>query len=147
MYQGTPLKYFMWAHQHSTQGAIQHYAEDLFQEILPKLKPQVFLLGILREKKENAEYIQHPICIQPEECGINVTLFDDVNSIANSIWEKDERRRIFHGMPYIQENHEVEIKRASLHSAVQQLVDKNFEGKKIVSFVSKSVHLDQIIRL
>jgi len=50
MSQGTPLKYFMWAHQHSTQGAIQRYAEELFEEISSKLKPKVFLLGILRKK-------------------------------------------------------------------------------------------------
>ncbi|MCE2507142.1 MAG: DNA integrity scanning protein DisA nucleotide-binding domain protein [Nitrosopumilaceae archaeon] len=139
---GTPLRYFMWAHQHSTQDNIQRYAEELFQEISPRLKPQVFLLGILREKKEKPEYLQYPICIQPEECGINVTLFNDVDSVANSIWEKDERRNISHGMPYIHENHHAKVKRDSVRSAVQQLVDKNFEGKKVVSFVSQSVHLE-----
>ena len=139
---GTPLQYFMWAHQHSTQDNIQRYAEELFQEISPRLKPQVFLLGILREKKEKPEYLQYPICIQPEECGINVTLFNDVDSVANSIWEKDERRNIFHGMPYIHKNHHAKVKRDSVRSAVQQLVDKNFEGKKVVSFVSQSVHLE-----
>ena len=30
MSQGIPLKYFMWAHQHSTQHYLQEYAEDLF---------------------------------------------------------------------------------------------------------------------
>ena len=49
MYQGVPLKYFMWSHQHSTQANIQSYAEDLFKELSPKLKPNVFLLGILRK--------------------------------------------------------------------------------------------------
>jgi len=142
MYQGTPLTYFMWAHQHSTRNDIQRYAEELFQEISPKLKPQVFLLGILREKKEKPGYVQYPICIQPEECGINVTLFNDVDSVASSIWEKDERRKIFHGMPYIHENHHDKVKRDSVRSAVQQLVDKNFEGKNTVSFVSQSVHLE-----
>ena len=58
---GTPLQYFMWAHQHTTQRNIQKYAEELFQEISPKLKPRVFLLGILREPKEKPEYVQHPI--------------------------------------------------------------------------------------
>ena len=142
MYQGTPLKYFMWAHQHSTQNNIQTYAEELFQEISPKLKPQVFLLGILREKKEEPEYIQYPICIQPEDCGIDVTLFNEVDTLANSIWEKDQRRNIMYGMPYLHQNLQDKIKRDSVCSAVQQLVDKNFEGKNTVSFVSQSVHLE-----
>ena len=67
---GIPLKYFMWAHQHSTQDNIQRYAEELFNEISPILKPNVFLLGILRKELEN----RHPICIHPEECGADVTL-------------------------------------------------------------------------
>ncbi|EGP93269.1 Tetratricopeptide TPR 2 repeat protein [Nitrosarchaeum koreense MY1] len=142
MYRGVPLTYFMWAHQHSTRDSIQNYAEELFQEISPKLKPQVFLIGILREKKEGAEYVQFPICIQPEECGINLELFNDVDSVANSIWEKDGRRNMLYGMPYIHENHHAKVKRDSIRSAVQQLVDKNFEGKKVMSFVSQSVHLE-----
>ncbi len=59
----TPLQYFMWTHQHSTRDNLQRYSEELFQEISPKLKPQVFLLGILRKKNEEPKYIQHPICI------------------------------------------------------------------------------------
>ena len=141
MHQGTYLKYFMWAHQHSTRNNIQRYAEKLFQEISPKLKPQVFLLGILREEKES-KYVSYPICIQPEDCGIDVNLFNNVDDLASSILEKDPRRNILHGMPYIHENHQNQIKRDSVRRAVQQLVDENFKGKKIVLFVSQSVHLE-----
>ena len=141
MDQGTPLKYFMWAHQHSTRDNIQHYAEELFQKISPKLKPQIFLLGILREEIGDS-YVHHPICIQPEHCEIDPTLFTDVDNVANSIWENDERRHVLHAMPYIHENYHDNVKRDSIRSAVQQLVDKNFEGRKIISFVSLSVHLE-----
>ena len=141
MFGGIPLKYFMWAHQHSTQNNIQQYAKELFQEISPRLKPRVFLLGILREKKET-EYVRHPICIQPEECGIDVTLFKDVDVVANSIWEKDERRNMFYTMPYLHEKFQNNVKIDSACSAVQQLVDKNFKGKNIISFVSRPVHLE-----
>ena len=142
MHQGTPLKYFMWAHQHSTRDNIQRYAKDLFHEISPKLKPQVFLLGILREENKESKYVQYPICIQPEDCGIDVTLFEEVDKLANSIWEKDQRRNILHGMPYIHQNHQDKIRRDSVRNAVQQLVDRNFEEKNIVSFVSQSVELE-----
>ena len=142
MYPGIPLKYFMWAHQHSTLDGIQRYAEELFQEISPKLKPRVFLLGLLRDKKEGLKYPQHPVCIQPEECGIDVALFSDVDDVANSIWKNDRRRNVLYGMPYIHENYHYEVKRDATHSAVQQLVDKNFEGKKTASFVSQSVRLE-----
>lgn len=139
--QGTSLKYFMWAYQHHTQGNIQRYAEKLFEEISPKLKPQVFLLGVLREKKDS-KCIQYPICIQPEECGIDVNQFTDVDNLAKSILEKDPRQNIMHGMQIMQQMQDDQMKRDSLRRAVQQLVDKNFQGKKIVSFVSQSVFLE-----
>lgn len=129
----------MWAHQHSTRDNIQQYAENLFREISPELKPNVFLLGILREDIEN----RHPICIQPEDCGIDVALFNDVNAASDSIWKQDPRQDIFYGMPYIHHNYHDKIKRESVCSAVQQLVDKNFTDKNIVSFVSQSVHLEK----
>ena len=141
MHVGIPLKYFMWAHQHTTQKNIQRYAEELFQEISPRLKPRVFLLGILREKKET-EYVRHPICIQPEECGIDVTLFKDVDAVANSVWEKDERRRMVYTVPYLHAESQNDVRMDSMCSAVQQLVDKNFKGKNIISFVSRPVHLE-----
>jgi hypothetical protein len=138
MYEGIPLKYFMWPHQHSTLDNIQEYAEDLFREILPKVKPNVFLLGILREELEN----RHPICIQPEDCGIDVALFEGIDDLAKSIHEKDLRNNIFNFMPYIQENHEYDVKKDSVRFAVQRLVNQNFHGKKKVSFVSRSVELE-----
>ena len=133
----------MWTHQHSTQDNIQRYAEKLFKEISPKLRPEVFLLGILqKEKKETNQRRHRPICIQPEECGIDVALFNDVNKMANSIWENDERRNIYHGMPYIHDNHHFQIKKDATRRAVQQLVDKNLKKTKTISFVSQSVELE-----
>jgi hypothetical protein len=141
MGEGIYIKYFMWSHQHSTLDNIQRYAENLFKEISPKLKPKVFLLGI-RRKEIESKYIRYPICMQPEDCGIDVKLFDRVDELANSIHEKDFRRRIFTFTEYLQQNHEDDVKRDSVRSAVQQLVNENFIGKNIVSFVSKSVELE-----
>lgn len=132
MYQGVPLQYFMLSHQHSTQANIQSYAEDLFKELSPKLKPYVFLLGILRKEIKD----RYPICIQPEDCGVDVTFFNRIDDLANSILEKDSRRHIYHGMPYIHENFQDLIKRDSIRRAVQQLVDENFKGKNSIFCIS-----------
>lgn len=139
MYEEIYLKYFMWAHQHSTHSNIERYAEELFEEILPNFKPKVFLLGILRGDKENS----HPICIQPEECGIDVALFAEVDKLSDSILRKrKEGPQIMYGMPYIQDNYEDYVKRDSVRVAVQQLVDQNFKEKPLKSFVSQSVELE-----
>ena len=45
-------------------------------------------------------------------------------------------------MPYIHENYHDQVKRDSVRRAVQEIVDKNFEGRNVVSFVSESVELE-----
>jgi hypothetical protein len=137
---GTNLKYFMWAHQHSTQDNIQRYAVELFGEISPTLKPKVLLIGILRKKIENG-YIRYPICMQPQEC-IDATLFNGIDELANTIWEADPRRNALHGMAYVHENYHNKVKRDSVRLAFQQTIDKCFQGKNEVSFVSEAVEIE-----
>lgn len=136
--QGTPLKYFMWPYQHYTRSDILRYAEELFAEFSPKLSPSVFLLGILRKDLEG----RYPICIEPEDCGIDVDLFNNVDNLAASIFDKDPRKNMFYTVAHIQQLRTDGLKRSSLRSAIQQLVDKNFTGKNKVSFVSESVFLE-----
>ena len=128
----------MWGHQHSTRSYLQDYAESLFENISPKLDPRMFLLGILRKERDD----RLPICVEPENCGVDVALFRDVDRTAELIWEKDERRNMWHSMPYLHDNYQYDVKRDSTCIAVQQLVDQNFSGKDVVSFVSESVDLE-----
>ena len=45
-------------------------------------------------------------------------------------------------MPYIHEDYHFRIRKDATRKAVQQLVDKNFDGKRTTSFVSRSVDLE-----
>lgn len=132
------LKYFMWGYQQHYQYNIQRYAEELFGEISRTLKPKVFLIGILRKEIEGS----HLICIEPEECGIDVNLFNDVDKLAESIYEADPRKNLFHTDPHHHQRVMEDLKKECLNRAVKQLVDKNFERKNKVSFVSYPVILD-----
>ena len=135
---GQPLKYFMWGFQHHTRSSLQRYAEKLFGILSPTLKPSVFFIGILREQIQGSL----PICIEPEDCGIDVNRFNDVDNLASSILASDPRRKIFHTASHIQQIHEDQIKRDSVRFAVQQLIDENLKGKNKISFVSESVLLE-----
>ena len=74
------LKYYMWGYQPYFQHNVQNLAEQVFQRLSQKLKPTVFLLGILRKSVEGS----HPICIEPEECGIEVDSFNDIDKLVSS---------------------------------------------------------------
>ena len=132
------LKYFMWGFQHHTCSNLQRYAKDLFGILSSTLKPSVFFVGILRTQTQGSL----PICIEPEDCGIDVNRFNDVDKLASSILASDPRRSIFHTAPHIQKLHEDKMKRDSVRFAVRQLVEENFKNENKISFVSESVHLE-----
>lgn len=132
------LKYFMWGYQEHYRHNIQNYAEDLFGQISSRLKPSTFLIGILRKESQDSQ----PICIEPEDCGINVSLFGDVDGLAKSIFEADPRKNLFYTDPNHHQRVMEDLKIECLCRAVKQLVDKSFEGKNKISFVSCPVMLD-----
>ncbi len=134
----TFLKYFMWGYQQHTRTNIERYAEGLFSMITQDPMPVVFLLGIYR----GASSAKELICIEPEDCGVDVNLFNAVDELAMSIFNSDPRKNLFHTMAHIQQLETDKRKRISLRSAIQQLVDQNFAGKSKISFVSQSVVLE-----
>jgi len=95
-------------------------------------------LGILRKSAEG----YHPICIEPEECGIEVDSFKDIDKLAREILDADPRKNLFHTDKDHHERFQENLKIDCLQKAVKQLVDKNFEGKEKVSFVSYPVMFD-----
>ena len=95
-------------------------------------------MGILRKSVEG----YHPICIEPEECGIEVDSFKNVDILASEIHDADPRKNILNTDVHHHERFQEYLKNDCLQKAVKQLVDKNFKGKGKVSFVSYSVMLD-----
>lgn len=132
------LKYFMWGYQQHYKYNAQKYAEDLFGEISSDLKPQVFLVGLLREEIEGS----YPICIEPEDCGVNINLFDNIDQLSGLIYESHPRRNMVHSEPDYHKRCVEDLKKECLVKAVKQLIDENFEGQNITSFVSYPVLLE-----
>ncbi|MCD4844083.1 MAG: hypothetical protein K8R25_06315 [Methanosarcinales archaeon] len=132
------LKYYMWGYQQHFQFDIQYQAEKVFQTLSKNIQPTIFLLGILRKSVED----YHPICIEPEECGIEVDSFKDIDKLAREIHDADPRKNLLHTDVHHHKRVQEDLKIDCLQKAVKQLVDKNFERKAKVSFVSYPVMLD-----
>ena len=81
---------YLWDQLENTRGLLRSYAAGLFKRISPKLEPQVFILGILKGKKDNLPLIR----VQPEDYGVDVELFKDVRALAKSIWDSNLRREV-----------------------------------------------------
>lgn len=127
----------LWGRLENTQGLLRSYAAELFRRASPKLDPQVFILGILKEKEGDLPLIR----VQPEDCGMDVELFKGASVLAKSIMEGDPGYKLTDDERYSYYGYHRDIERDSVSRAVKQLVDKNFQNKKVISFVSAPVGL------
>jgi DNA integrity scanning protein DisA with diadenylate cyclase activity len=129
-------KYLIWEYQAYYRDHIQMYATKVFQELSDNLKPSVFLLGISREKDASC----HSMCIEPEDCGINLNLFINAVPLGNELYDADPRARIICSMPGQHRKMEQEDLRAEcLRDAIKQLADRSFEGQGRISFIAGPV--------
>ena len=62
------LKYYMWGYQQHFRWCLEYEANKIFHMLTDRLDPKAFLVGLLCETSPGS----HPICIEPEECGISV---------------------------------------------------------------------------
>ena len=133
------IKYFMWGFQHHFQYKLKEYASELFGTLSSTLQPTVFLVGILREESET----DHPICMQPEECGVNLEMFKEVDNLAKDIHSNDPRKNIVNTLPNEDDKYHENLKTECMCKAVQQIIDKKFKPLGQISFVSRPVRVNK----
>src|SRR5437016_471673 len=96
------IRLFMWGFQQHFRCSVQFHAERLFQALNPDFEVETFLLGIL--KKESPS--DHPVCLEPEDCGFQTSDFAGIREDAthrqaidpesNVICSDDGHHRSFH---------------------------------------------------
>jgi DNA integrity scanning protein DisA with diadenylate cyclase activity len=126
------IELFMWGYQSHFQRHAQIAAEGLFSKLSRNLAPNVFLIGVLAKDRED----RHPICLEPEDCGYQLSRFTDIQEQAQHLEAVDEDRHIFHTHPIAQENHYCRLKQRALKSAVQQAIGLDDRYCRVVSFCS-----------
>lgn len=135
---GNVINLFMWGYQQHFQISVQVSAEDLFKLIDPRLKPTVFLLGILTEERIN----RHPICIEPEDCGYSVKAFAEVKNLAQELEKVDEEKNIIHSHPIAQETHDKRISTKALVEAIKKILKKEDLYSDSEKFISYPTYVD-----
>jgi len=121
----------MWGYQRHFQIGALSYAQDLFNKIDNQLKPKVFLIGVLNEEKQNF----HPICLEPEDCGYDISSFDSLDLLAQEYHEKDDERNMVHTDPGVQASHKYKRIIKSKKNAIIDIITHN-SSDEIVSFIS-----------
>lgn len=122
----------MWGYQSQFQILAQSAAEGIFNRLDKTLSPRVFLIGVLVEDKED----RYPICIEPEDYGYDLEILTSVKESAQHLEALDEERQILFSDPVAEENHKRWIKSRALKKAIEQVIDRQYESRKVVSFCS-----------
>ncbi|MDA1602062.1 diadenylate cyclase [Bacillus cereus] len=125
---------FMWGYQANYQVSINNKAKELFMEFDKKLFKQVFVLGILGEKKGQ----KHPICFQPESkyCGYTPNFFREIIKIAKQIENKHPGRAILQSDPDLQQQINDQVAADSMRLAIEQLLNNDQKACSRISFCS-----------
>lgn len=128
----------MWGYQHYFRHSLQSEAESLFNHIDKNLKPNVFLLGILIDERDD----RHKVCLEPEDCGYNVHSFSNVKQLAQELENVDEEGQIRHSHPVAQENHNKAISNKSLIDSIYKILKREDLYGDSEKFISYPTYVD-----
>ena len=123
----------MWGYQLHFQILLQRKAENLFNRIDKNLQPNVFLLGILIDQRED----RHKICLEPENCGYGVDLFSNIEKLTEELEKVDKESKIMHSHPIAQENHKNRIRSRAWIGAIKMILESEDiygDTEKYISF-------------
>jgi hypothetical protein len=122
---GRTIDHFMWGYQDHFRIHMQVNAEFALKRLDPDLRPEVFLVGILQEKRND----RFPACVEPEdEHWIESEAFDATEELADSICKTYVESQLRQSLPLAQQRQDETLKRRSIRDAILQIIE-NHSGK------------------
>lgn len=128
----------MWGFQRHFRISIKVTAESLFNQLDSKLRPEIFLIGVLVDERND----RHPICLEPEGCGYNVKAFAELKTLAKELEKVDEEKRIFHSHPIAQANHDKRISNKAYIEAIRKILKREDLYGDTEKYVSYPTYID-----
>ncbi|HEV2246171.1 MAG TPA: diadenylate cyclase [Terriglobia bacterium] len=119
------IRLFMWGYQRHFQHSVERAAERLFKALDPNMEVDVFLLGLVREDVP-AKPGNHPVCLEPEECGFQPEAFDSVRKDTNHFMAISPDRNVM----AMAESHQRSIEARSLADAQRKAVMSGIAGRR-----------------
>ena len=123
----------MWEHQGSFQSAVDLAARDAFSALDQALEARAFLVGFQRDGNAAAP---PPVCTEPEDFGINVSVFDAVPQLAAALAQRDPERAAFAADTRSRQLLDDRIFRRSWQRAVEQVLAAEADASGWRSFAS-----------
>jgi len=127
---------YMWGFQQHYQVIAEGTAKRVFKSLNSRLHPSVFLVGVLEDQLSE----RHPVCLEPESPGINVTAFKNIHSVAATLRSVDPESRMFQSHPVAQEHQDRRLDIKSYRNAILEILNREnaySDDKYFISYPAK----------
>ena len=119
---GMTITHFMWSYQPHFRIGQEVAAKRIFQILDGNFDPEVFIVGILTEEKDD-RYIS---CVEPEEdFWIKSEDFNKVKEIAESIITTYPEKNIIQSHPLAQERQLTALSKKSIQDGIKSIIDNH----------------------
>ena len=113
------IEHFMWGYQPHFRVAQKVAAERLFQKIDKRLRPEIFVVGILSDDVPG----KFPACVEPEdEYWISSEDFNGVPAISEGLRKAFPEVDMFQSHPLAQQRQGEDLLKRSIRDAVRQVI-------------------------
>jgi hypothetical protein len=92
MYEADKIDQFMWGYQRHFRIELNSLAVFTLDLIAPDLEPRALLVGIRRSSCGD-----HPVCVEPEDGPYDVSLFRNIETDIQRLYDQDPRQNMLYG--------------------------------------------------
>jgi len=116
------IKHFMWGYQLHFRAAEESAAARLFEKIDKRLKPELFVVGVLCEGVTN----KFNACVEPEEeYWIQSENFNEASIVAEALRKNYPEAGMFQSHPLAQQRQDEDLFKRSIQDAVHQIIESH----------------------
>jgi hypothetical protein len=117
---GTPITHFMWGYQPHFRIHKECDAERLFQGIDKRLKPELFIVGVLSDDSPD----RFPACVEPEDdFWIRSEDFNDALAVSGSLVKDYPEAGMFQSDRLAQKWQDEDLFKRSIQDAVRKIIE------------------------
>jgi hypothetical protein len=132
------IRLFMWGYQQHFAYSVARLAEEVFSELGIALKPEVLLIGILREEKMQ----RHPVCVEPEIGKLPLSIFSEIPQKYPETIKSHPLQNMFYGDEPSMRDKPENIRRSAATLVVRAALDPFDRDQDVQSFCGAARPVD-----
>lgn len=127
------IQHFMWGWQRYFASLLKSNASRLFETLDSRLEPDVFLVGIQGEPRQD----RFPACVEPED-GFWITSeeFNDVFQLMETLRSEYQDTELSHSHPLARQAHHERLLKRSIQDAIKRVIESHRSKPEHMNFTA-----------